>query len=96
MPGRELGPGRDSSLSVIGEPGIGKSRVVAEGIERISAEGLEPHRVLPGRCLSYGQSVSLWLIADLVRSLCSLAEDAGLEAVRRTGHGRRRGGPGRV
>jgi class 3 adenylate cyclase len=80
--------GEGQVLSVIGEPGIGKSRVVAEAIVRINGGGREPHRVLQGRCLSYGQSVSLWLVADFLRSLCSLAEDARPEAVRAGGgHG---------
>ena len=39
-------------------------------------------RVLRGRCLSYGQGVSLWLVADLLRSLCGLREDEVAEALR--------------
>lgn len=74
--------GEGQLLTVIGEPGVGKSRVVAEGIARIRAEETRPHWLLRGRCLSYGQRVSLWLIADLLRSLCSVPENAGLEAVR--------------
>jgi class 3 adenylate cyclase/tetratricopeptide (TPR) repeat protein len=74
--------GKGQLLTVVGEPGVGKSRLLAEGIERFGGEGARSHRLLRGRCLSYGQSVSLWLIADLVRSLCSVPEDAGIETVR--------------
>ncbi len=66
-------------LTLVGEPGVGKSRLAGEGMDRIAAA--DHPRILRGRCLSYGQSVSLWLIADLVRSFFSLSEDAGLERV---------------
>lgn len=67
---------------------MGKSRLVAEGLGRIvngaDAETTQGVRVLRGRCLSYGQSVSLWLIADLLRSIFALAEEEGLDAIRAT------------
>jgi class 3 adenylate cyclase/tetratricopeptide (TPR) repeat protein len=72
--------GEGSILTIVGEPGIGKSRLAAEGVERITTHG--EVRVLRARCLSYGQSVSLWLIADLLRALCSIPEDADLERIR--------------
>jgi class 3 adenylate cyclase/tetratricopeptide (TPR) repeat protein len=74
--------GEGQLLTLVGQPGVGKSRVVMEGIERLSAEGTRPPRLLRGRCLSYGQNVSLWLVANLLRSLCSLPEDSEREAVR--------------
>lgn len=72
--------GEGQLLTLVGEPGVGKSRLVTEGIERITAS--HHPLLLRARCLSYGQSVSLWLIASLLRSLCSVPEDAGLANVR--------------
>jgi len=72
--------GEGQLLTVLGEPGVGKSRLVAEGLTRILTT--DAPRIARGRCLSYGQSVSLWLIAELIRSLCSIPEDAGLDLVK--------------
>jgi tetratricopeptide (TPR) repeat protein len=69
-------------VTLVGEPGVGKSRLVAEAVDRMTGNADDAAAVLRGRCLSYGQSVSLWLIADLLRSLCSVPEDAGVEMVR--------------
>jgi class 3 adenylate cyclase len=80
-PWKRARAGEGQLLTIVGEPGVGKSRLVAEVMAGIMAEAAGPHRVLRSRCLSYGQSVSLWLVADLLRSLCSLTEDAGREAV---------------
>ncbi len=74
----QTGDGR--ILTIVGEPGVGKSRLVAEAVDRIAMDG--DVRLLRGRCLSYGQSVSLWLIADLLRAVCLVPEDAGVEVVR--------------
>jgi adenylate cyclase len=76
--------GEGQLLTVIGDPGVGKSRLLSEGIEQIKEQAADA-RLLRGRCLSYGQSVSFWLITDLVRGLVGVSEadgpDRGLEAM---------------
>jgi class 3 adenylate cyclase/tetratricopeptide (TPR) repeat protein/DNA-binding XRE family transcriptional regulator len=67
-------------VSIVGEPGIGKSRLIAEFVTR-SAKNTEA-RLVQGRCLSYGQEVSLWLMADLLRSVFSIEEDDSLDTIR--------------
>jgi class 3 adenylate cyclase/tetratricopeptide (TPR) repeat protein len=67
--------GEGQLVTIIGDPGVGKSRLVAEALSQLQPEGATTHS-LRARCLSYGQSISLWLIADLLRSLCALPEDA--------------------
>lgn len=64
--------GSGQYLALIAEPGMGKSRLVAEAIERIDRS----HRVsvLRGRCLSHTQSVSFSLLADLLRSVLGAEE----------------------
>ena len=60
--------GQGRVACIIGEPGIGKSRLLAE--LRAEAERLHPAtRWIEGRCLSYGETVPYQLVADVVRSL---------------------------
>ncbi|MEX2548289.1 MAG: AAA family ATPase [Chloroflexota bacterium] len=46
--------------TIMGPPGIGKSRLVRELVRRADA------RVLIGRCLSYGQGITYWPLAEIV------------------------------
>lgn len=64
-------------VTIFGDAGVGKSRLIAEVIDKIMA-GVAV-RVVRARCLSYGQGISLWLIADLLRSLFVIVEQDGLE-----------------
>ena len=43
-------------VTVLGEPGIGKSRLVRELLDSVA----ERSRVLVGRCLSYGEGITYW------------------------------------
>jgi adenylate cyclase len=72
--------GEGQLLTLLGEPGVGKSRLVAETVETHSSGSAL--RIIRARCLSYGQEVSLWLLADLLRSLCGIREQEGLEEIR--------------
>jgi class 3 adenylate cyclase/tetratricopeptide (TPR) repeat protein len=72
--------GEGQLLTLVGEPGVGKSRLVAETVERIASS--RAIRIIRARCLSYGQEISLWLIADLLRSLSGIREQDGPEEVR--------------
>jgi class 3 adenylate cyclase/tetratricopeptide (TPR) repeat protein len=46
--------------TIVGPPGIGKSRLVRELVQRSGA------RVLVGRCLSYGDGITYWPVAEIV------------------------------
>jgi adenylate cyclase len=63
----EAGSGVLMSLS--GEPGGGKSRLLAEARTRATGRGL---RWLPARCLSYGSALPYWPFADLLRQALGL------------------------
>jgi class 3 adenylate cyclase/tetratricopeptide (TPR) repeat protein len=65
---------RAQLVSVTGIAGIGKSRLAWEFYKYF--DGLTQiiywHR---GRCLSYGEGVTYWALADMVRMRCRIAED---------------------
>jgi class 3 adenylate cyclase/tetratricopeptide (TPR) repeat protein len=59
--------GNGALISLVADAGVGKSRLLTDAIVRIMEGGTVPQ--IWGRCLSYGQDLSLSLIADLLRSL---------------------------
>jgi predicted ATPase/class 3 adenylate cyclase len=65
-----LSLGQGQILSIIGEAGLGKSRLVTEVHQRQRAT-----RWIEGRCLSYTESVSFWLFHSLIRQLVGLQTD---------------------
>jgi class 3 adenylate cyclase/tetratricopeptide (TPR) repeat protein len=66
-------------VSVTGIAGIGKSRLVWEFYKYFDglAQVVYWHR---GRCLSYGEGVTYWALADMVRMRCRISEDESAEA----------------
>jgi class 3 adenylate cyclase/tetratricopeptide (TPR) repeat protein len=61
-------------VTIFGEAGIGKSRLAAEFLD-----SLEGATVLKGRCLPYGESVTYWPVAEMVKSAAGIADDDPLE-----------------
>jgi class 3 adenylate cyclase len=54
-------------VSVVGEPGLGKSRIVAElGVHVDSTPGLVTWR--QGRCLPYGEGITFWALGEIVKA----------------------------
>jgi class 3 adenylate cyclase len=51
-------------VTIVGPAGVGKSRLVAEFLG-----GLDGARALQGRCLSYGDGITYWPVAEIVRQL---------------------------
>ena len=70
--------GRGQAVGIVGEPGVGKSRLLLE-----FRQGLAGRRVtyLQGRCLSYGAAIPYVPVADLVRANCGLAETDSPELI---------------
>jgi class 3 adenylate cyclase/tetratricopeptide (TPR) repeat protein len=70
--------GHRQAVGIVGEPGIGKSRLLAE-FRRQLARG----RVtwIEGRCLSYGTAIPYLLVLDLLRSNCGIVETDTPEAI---------------
>jgi class 3 adenylate cyclase/tetratricopeptide (TPR) repeat protein len=68
---RQVVDGRGRAIGVVGEPGIGKSRLLAEFHRQLALENVT---WVEGRCLSYGTSIPYLLVIDLLRSNCGIVE----------------------
>jgi class 3 adenylate cyclase len=68
-------------VTLVGVPGIGKSRLVAELFQRIEAL---PEIVLwrQGRALPYGEGVSFWALSEMVKAQAGIHENDSLEEAR--------------
>ena len=79
--------GQGRVAAIVGEPGIGKSRLLTELREEIERADGSVHWI-EGRCLSYGHTLPYHLVIDLVRSLIGVNASAGdaevSEALERT------------
>jgi class 3 adenylate cyclase len=73
--------GRPSLVAVVGEPGIGKSTLVAELWGWLAGRTPEPLRRV-GRCPSYGQGNAYWPLGEVVREHLGLRENDPPETVR--------------
>src|SRR2546425_8536861 len=58
-------------FTVIGSPGVGKSRLVQEFVAAIS----ERATVLRGRCLPYGEGITYWPVAEMVKQAAGVMDD---------------------
>jgi predicted ATPase/class 3 adenylate cyclase len=56
---------------VVGPPGIGKSRLVAEFAAGLNGDA----RVLHGDCLAYGAGITFWPIAEVIRQVTGITRD---------------------
>ncbi|MGZ4354932.1 MAG: adenylate/guanylate cyclase domain-containing protein, partial [Gaiellaceae bacterium] len=59
--------------SVVGEAGVGKSRLLAE----LVATRPDEAAVLRGGCLSYGEGITYWPLAEIVRQAAGVHEGEG-------------------
>ncbi len=66
--------GRAHLFTIYGEPGVGKSRLAREFVG-----SLEGATVLAGRCLPYGEGITYWPLAEMVKSVAGISDDDPLE-----------------
>jgi hypothetical protein len=66
---RTLTQARCELVTVIGDAGVGKSRLVAEALDGVGA------RVVRGRCLPYGEGITYWPVVEVVKQLDALPSD---------------------
>ena len=68
-------------VGVVGEAGVGKSRLCLEFVQRCRARGVAVYEV---HCPTHGATVPWLAIRDLLRSYLGLAQGDGVEAIRRS------------
>ena len=73
--------GKGHAVSVVGEPGMGKSRLVYEATRAMAARP-ESSLILEGRCVSYGSLVPYLPLIDLLRAHCGVLEADSPAAIR--------------
>jgi tetratricopeptide (TPR) repeat protein len=61
-------------LTVVGEAGVGKSRLVAEALALIDC------RAVGGRCLPYGEGITYWPLVEVLKQLNVLPSDTAAAA----------------
>jgi class 3 adenylate cyclase/tetratricopeptide (TPR) repeat protein len=65
-------------LTVVGEAGVGKSRLVVEALARIDCH------VVNGRCLPYGEGITYWPVVEVLKQLDALPSDPAAAAAIRS------------
>jgi class 3 adenylate cyclase/tetratricopeptide (TPR) repeat protein len=71
---RVVRSGRAALVTIYGDPGVGKSRLAREFVA-----GLEGATVLTGRCLPYGEGVTYWPLAEMVKASSGISDDDPLD-----------------
>jgi predicted ATPase len=65
-------------VTILGAPGIGKSRLAVELKRRAAGRA----RVLETRCLSSGEGITYWPLAEIIRSAAAIDDDTSREEAR--------------
>ena len=60
-------------VTLVGVPGIGKSRLVGELFRHVESEG-ELIRWRQGRCIPYGESITFWALGEIVKAEAGILE----------------------
>ena len=69
-------------VTVVGEPGVGKSRQVAELLADVDRRA-ELVRWRQGRCLPYGDGIAFWALGEIVKAHAGIFESDTPEVTRR-------------
>jgi class 3 adenylate cyclase len=78
-----LQQGRGRLVTVIGEPGLGKSRLIQEWKATLERLGRSGHFTwIYGHCVSYGQSLAYHLLIDMLYSIIGIPVGSSEEDVR--------------
>ena len=73
-----VGRRRCRIVTVLGEAGVGKSRLVTEFAATVAGEAL----VLEGRCLPYGRGITYWPVLEIVRAAAGVTQADGTDTAR--------------
>jgi tetratricopeptide (TPR) repeat protein len=67
---RVVRTGRAHIITIYGEPGVGKSRLAHEFLD-----GVEGAVALAGRALPYGEGITYWPLAEMVKAAAGISDD---------------------
>jgi class 3 adenylate cyclase len=76
-----------SLVTALGDAGVGKTRLVREFWQQLGEESPEPIR-RTGRCLHYGQGITYWALAEILKEHFGILESDPPEALLRHVTGR--------
>ena len=66
---RTAGVEQAQSTTIVGEPGIGKSRLAAEALKSSGSLAVQ------GRCLPYGDGITYWPIVQILQAISEVRDD---------------------
>jgi class 3 adenylate cyclase len=72
--------GEPHLVTIMGDAGVGKSRLVRELWDRLGGEPGEPLR-RTGRCLSYGHAITYWALGEILKEHLGILESDPPESV---------------
>jgi class 3 adenylate cyclase/tetratricopeptide (TPR) repeat protein len=72
---RVVESGTPATVTIAGVAGIGKSRLIGELLDQIGDRAA----IVAGRCLPYGEGITYWPIAEIVRRLAGRPEVTAIE-----------------
>lgn len=64
---------RHHLVTILGSAGVGKTRLVEEVLAAL-ADGADPPVVLRGRCPAYGEGLTYWPLAEMLRQECGIKD----------------------
>ncbi|MGH2726958.1 MAG: AAA family ATPase, partial [Actinomycetota bacterium] len=80
---------RPHLVTVYGDPGVGKSRIVAEFVQTMETQPSSP-LIVSGRCLPYGDGITYWPLAEILKTLTGALDsdppDVVIDKIRKVGH----------
>ena len=74
---QELTEGKGQIVTIMGEPGIGKTRLVDELHDLAREEHADGVVWLEGKCLSYGGAIAYWPFLDLLKGWAGIRDEDG-------------------
>jgi class 3 adenylate cyclase len=84
---RTVAQGEPHLVTIVGEPGVGKSRLVGELWDMLAEEDPAPLRPT-GRCLPYGDGITYWALGEVLKEHFEILESDPPEEVLRRLEGR--------
>ena len=72
---------RPHLVTLYGEAGVGKSRLVGELLARLDSDAPAPS-VIRGRCLAYGDGITYWPLAEMLKARAHVMDTDSAEVAR--------------